>query len=99
MAFIMTHPPPLLLPFSAASATAPQEAVLAMADGIAATLSVARTLLHSGRQIDLTGLDQMTGRLCASALDLPIEQGRTVRPRLAALLASIDDLNKALPPP
>ena len=68
-------------------------------DGIVATVRIARALVQAGRQVDLGGLDRMVGLLCARVLDLPPEQGRTLRPRLLALLAELDELNGALAPP
>lgn len=70
-----------------------------LADGIAATLRMARALVDSQRAVDLGGFDRMVGLLCARALDLPPEQGRALRPRLIALLADLDGLSQAIPPP
>ncbi len=50
--------------------------VAAMADGITATVRTARGLADGDRPIDLAGLDNMVGVLCAQVLDLPLEQGR-----------------------
>ena len=69
-----------------------------MADGVGATLRVARSLLQSGRQVDVEGLDRIIGVLCARTLDLPPEQGRIVRPRLAILLRELDALGVAMQP-
>jgi hypothetical protein len=46
--------------------------------------------------VNLDGMDQMVGRLCARCLDLPPEEGRLLRPRLAELLSDIDALHAAL---
>jgi len=77
----------------------PASAASALADGIAATLRVARGLALAGRPVDLTGLDGMVGVLCARALDLPPAEGRCLRPRLAELLTELDTLGAALPNP
>jgi len=69
------------------------------AEAVAAMLRLARGMLDSGRRIDLAGMEQMVGRLCARCLDLPPEEGRAMRPSLAALLAEIDALNASLPTP
>lgn len=65
---------------------------------IASTLRLARSLLGTGRAIDINGLDRMIGLLCARALDLPPEQGRIVRPNLALLLIELDTLGVAMQP-
>jgi len=69
-----------------------------MIDGATSTLRVARGLLEGGRRVDLEGLDRVIGVICARALDLPPEEGRTIRPRLALLLADLDALSLALQP-
>jgi hypothetical protein len=70
-----------------------------LADSISATLRMALALIEGQRQVDLSGLDSMVGLLCARVLDLPPAQGRALRPRLASLLADLDELNGALAPP
>jgi hypothetical protein len=71
---------------------APMRSVLALADGLAKTLRIAKALLQSGREIDIAGLETMIGLLCARALDLPPEHGRAVRPELIALRKETDQL-------
>ena len=71
--------------------TAPAH-VAARLDAINGTLRVARGLVRARRRIDLTGLDEDVGLLCAASLDLPPEQGRAMRPRLQAVLAQLDAL-------
>ena len=51
-------------------------------------LRLARGMVQAGRRVELEGLDQMVGRLCARCLDLPPEEGRALRPLLAALLVA-----------
>jgi hypothetical protein len=68
-----------------ATAIVALERVLAVAQALAAA-----------RPIDLTGLDQQVGRICAGALDLPPDQGRALRPHLACLLARLDGLRTVL---
>ena len=68
----------------------------ALADGVSATLRIARGLIEGRRQVDLAGLEAMVGLLCARTLDLAPEQGRALRPRLLLLLAELDGLTKAL---
>ncbi len=71
-------------------------AVAREADGMLGLLAVARALAECGRCLDLTGLDDGIGRLCARALDLGPEQGRLLRPRLHALLAAAAALEMAI---
>ncbi len=75
---------------------APMREVERLADGVAATLQVARGLLQACRQVDLAGLDRMVGLLCARLLDLPHEQGLALRPRLIALQGELDWLEAAM---
>jgi hypothetical protein len=71
-------------------------AVEALAEQFDATLRTAEALVRAHRRVDLQGLDQLAGRLCAASLDLPPEQGRMVRPTLVALLSRVDDLEAAM---
>ena len=66
--------------------------VTAMVDALAGTLRIAEALARSERRIELIGLDQQVGRVCARILDLPPAQARSMRPALAALLAGFDAL-------
>ena len=77
------------------------EALRAQAWELRAMLRVAQALVREGREIDLTGLEDRIGRLCAGALDLPPESGRAMRPELIELRAGADALAGALraPPP
>ncbi len=73
--------------------TQPQAAPAAqLIDEISGTLRLARVLAGQRRPVDLAGLEDAVGRLCAACLDLPPELGRAQRPRLAALLAELDAL-------
>lgn len=74
-------PPPS--PFDRASAAA--EAIIGM-------LRVAHLLAQSRRSIDLAGLEQEIGRLCAASLDLAPAEGRAMRPLLIGVLAELDKL-------
>ena len=62
---------------------------------IGGVLRLARVLAAAHRPLDLTGLNDLAGRLCAAALDLPPEQGRALRPALAALIGELDALAAA----
>jgi hypothetical protein len=74
----------------------PIEAVRALAEELTGVVVVAKTLIESGRQIDLTGLNEQVGLLCAASLDLPPDEGRRIRPRLIALSGSLKTLSLAL---
>lgn len=74
----------------------PSERAALSAEALAGTLRVARVLAQSDRKIDLAGLDQDVGRLCAAVLDLPPAEGRFLRPQLALLLAELDGLSHCM---
>ena len=67
----------------------------AFADGVTQTLGVARGLVEAGRHVDLAGLEDQVGLLCAKALDLPPEEGRECA-RSATVLARVEALSVAL---
>ena len=67
-----------------------------MAEGITATLRTARGLADANRPIDLAGLDNMVGALCAQVLDLPLEDGRPFRAVLLGLDQELELLRGAL---
>lgn len=68
----------------------------AYADGVAQMLGVARSLVDLGRAVELAGLEDQVGLVCAKALDLPRDEGRVMRGELVALLARLDGLSVAL---
>jgi len=74
------------------------ESVDQLADAVARVVMLARALASQGRVVDLAGLDQQVGLLCARALDLQPVQGRAVRPRLLGLQAELESLAGALCP-
>jgi tRNA U34 5-methylaminomethyl-2-thiouridine-forming methyltransferase MnmC len=74
----------------------PQTQAATMAEAACGTLRMARALVESRRHVDLAGLQDAVGRLCAASLDLPPEQGRALRPQLAAVLAELDALARAM---
>ncbi len=92
----VTQSPLPFFPPPPADLAPPRLVVGQMIDGATSTLRVARGLLEGGRRVDLEGLDRVIGVLCARALDLPPDEGRAVRPRLALLLADLDALSLAL---
>lgn len=84
-------------------AETPLATVHACLEQLGHTLRIARSLVQSGKQVDLTGLDSEAGYVCARTLDLPPEEGHALRPELIGLLAALDALSAALatgvPPP
>ncbi len=89
------HPQAQAIPGAASRQPAAEQA----AEGVSRMLRLARGMVEAGRRVELEGLDQMVGRLCARCLDLPPEEGRALRPVLAALLVEIDALNASLARP
>ena len=78
------------------AASAPLIELRTFADGVTQTLGVARGLVEAGRYVDLGGLEDQVGLLCAKALDLPPEEGRAVRGELLVLLTRVEALSAAL---
>jgi hypothetical protein len=76
----------------------PQQLSL-LAERLARTLAVARALAIAGRQVDLAGIQDGVGLLCAKTLDLPRTEARRLLPALHELLAQIDSLRMALRAP
>lgn len=77
--------------------TDPAEArVLRLADGVGRMLAMTRALVSSERQVDLSDLRDLVGRLCAQSLDLDPDRGRAVRPRLILLRDELDLLTAAV---
>jgi hypothetical protein len=71
-------------------------AVRAMADELTETIGMARALASCGRVVDLTGLDQQIGLLCAKSLDLEPDDGRGLRPDLIVLSVAMETLSRVL---
>ncbi len=71
----------------------PSDRAAAVAEAITGMLRMAQLLTRSRRRIDLAGLEEKVGRLCAAALDLPPAEGRAMRPLLATVLAELDALS------
>ena len=71
-------------------------AVRAMAHELTETVGMARALASCGRVVDLTGLDQQIGLLCAKSLDLAPDEGRGLRPHLIVLSVAMDTLSLVL---
>jgi hypothetical protein len=80
-----------------------QDHLRALTAAIIRILDLAHVLASSGRRIDLAGIDQKIGLLCAQSLDLPPHLGRELIPDLQSAAARIDQLfiilQPAMPPP
>jgi len=71
-------------------------AARARAQALMATLRLTRTLVEAGRPVDLTGLDDQVGHLCAAVLDLPSVHGGSLRDDLITLRTDAEALRVAL---
>jgi hypothetical protein len=69
-----------------------QSQLLALAEQTGRMLAVAGAMVASGRQVDLTGLRQNAGLLCAKSLDLSPSQAGLARLELIRLVANLDAL-------
>ncbi len=67
-----------------------------LASRLSRTIGIARALAQNGRTVDLTGLDDGIGMLCAQTLDLPVQEGRALLPLLADVLQQVNTLTAAL---
>jgi hypothetical protein len=67
----------------------------AMAEALLVILRMALVFLQAGRPVDLTGLEQEAGQLCAKALDLEETGRKRLRPKLVHALAELDALARA----
>ena len=90
---------------SASKATQPAEAakpvsrlqrLTVLAARLSRTIGVARALASNGRTVDLTGLEDGIGLLCAQTLDLPTEEARPLLPLLHDVLTEVNALSAAL---
>lgn len=60
------------------------------------TVRMSSALAAADRTVNLTGLEDLVGILCAQALDLPPSEGKVLRISLEALLADCDVLASTL---
>lgn len=74
-------------------------ATLAAIDSMRGTLSVARALVLSGREVDLRGLDAEAQRLCAAVVCLPNPSAEALLHPLKSLTREVDLLAICMPPP
>ena len=66
--------------------------LLTLAARLTRTVAVARALTAAGRVVDLAGLEDGVGLLCAKTLDLDRPDARQILPALLELTAQIDGL-------
>ena len=69
---------------------------LAIAEGLRQSLRLARALAGQNRPVDLAGLHDSIGLLCAKALDLLPDEGRTLRIALVGLRMELDQLSATM---
>ena len=90
-----THPEDI----PGAPATQHGLAVLAAIKAMGESLTQAEASLAEGYALDLAGLDGEISRLCAAAQGAPPAMAPALRRGLEGLLAQIERLHAALPPP
>ena len=78
---------------------APTRSLRVLAERLSRTLAVARALALAGRHVDLTGIEDGVGLLCAKTLDLDRPDARVMLPSLFELVAQIDSLRSLLAAP
>ena len=79
-----------------AETEAPPERLVTLAERLIRTLAVGRALVVAGRTVDMSGIQDGIGVLCAKTLDLSQPQGRQMLPALYELTAQIDSLSQAM---
>ena len=71
-------------------------AALAVAEGLRHSLRLTRALAGQNRPVELDGMQESVGLLCAKALDLAPDDGRVLRVALIALREELDQLSAVL---
>ena len=74
----------------------PVAQIVALAEQISRMLAIAGALAASRRRVDLDGLQQNVGLLCARALDLPPQEAGLARAEMIRLVAGLDALSAAM---
>lgn len=80
------------LPFWSTPPQAAAAQVVALAEQVGRMLAVAGALAASRRRVELDGLQNNVGLLCAKALDLCPTEARLIRVELIRLVAGLDAL-------
>jgi len=70
----------------------PKPRLTDLAGRLSRTLGIARALAQSGRVVDMTGIDDGVGMLCAKILDLPPPDARFMLPALLEMLGQVEAL-------
>jgi hypothetical protein len=70
--------------------------LLLLADRLTRTMAVARALISAGRTVDLRGLEDGVGLLCAQTLDLELADSRPLLPAMLEVAAQVDRLSLAV---
>ena len=70
-----------------------------LATRLSRTIALARGLIQGGRHLDVTGIDDGVGVLCAQTLDLPPEDAGAMVPVLRGVLTQVNLLTTALQRP
>lgn len=74
----------------------PEAEVLAMADQTARMIAVTQAMVSSQRHVDIQGLQNHVGLLCAKALDLPPSRTGFLKLELQRLASSLDRLHATM---
>ena len=74
----------------------PVAQIVALADQISRTLAIGGALVASGRQVELDGVQNNVGLLCAKALDLSPTEAGLARAEMIRLVAVLDALTAAM---
>ncbi len=78
------------------AAGSPRHRLDDLAARLSRTLALSRALIQSGRTLDLTGVEDGVGLLCAQTLDLPPDEARALLPALHDLLWQLDQVSAAV---
>ena len=70
--------------------------IAAALERLSDTIALARVLVQSGAAVDLAGLDQEVGDLCAGAIALPRAEARDMASPLSDLLAELEQLERVM---
>lgn len=73
-----------------------EQDILALSDQTMRVISIAAALAESARPVDLDGLQDQVGLLCAKALDLPPGQTGFAKLELRRLVDGLDSLKEAM---
>ncbi len=74
-----------------------RQRLTALAAHLSRSIALARGLILGGRLIDVTGIDDRVGVLCAQTLDLSPEDASEMLPALRGVLTQVELLAAALP--